>query len=143
MAIAKAKKKLSLSPQAVIAGLATAGVFLWLWRKSSTDCELFHDIYQTPGPIYLTEEAQEEAFSFARLRLRSVTASNDLITKMRLQRDIAEEMSPYCDWSDIPKDTSIKRRVWDSFGHISEYVYKEFYTDRQSDTGHQHAEVES
>lgn len=130
MAIAKQRK--TLTPQAFVAGLVTVGVVYFMWRKSETSCEEFHDIYKTPGPIYLTDEAQEEAFSFARLRMRSVAAAGELITKQRLQLDIANEISPSCEWANVPSDTSIRRRVWDSFGHIADYVHDEFHKEEAS-----------
>lgn len=120
-------KQNPLAPQALVAGAATAAVFFFLWRKSATACRDFHSIYHTPGPIWLTDSAQEEAFSYARLRMRSVTAAGQLITPQKLQLDIANEVSPKCEWSNVPHDTSIRRRIWDSFGHIADFVHKEFY----------------
>jgi hypothetical protein len=127
--MAEYNRKKGIGPQAMVAGAAVVAIGLLLYRKSATSCDKFHDIYKSPGPIYLTQEAQNEAFSFAKLRLRSIQAADQLITKQRLQRDIAEELSPACDWGDVPKGTEIKRRVWDSFGIIASNVYEEHQSE--------------
>lgn len=108
-----------IRPLALVAGIGTVGLVVYLAHRKHEKCTSFPDVYSKDGPIHLTPHANEQAREFIAMKLDNAKAAGIDIPDERLIKQAAEHITD-CEWEDAT--TTQAQQILGSIGTIVNYM---------------------
>lgn len=112
-------KKKDIRPAAIAVGAGVTIGILYLATRKKKRCKQMSGVWSKHPPLHLTEDAQEEAFAFARHRLASHLVGNESYKLSEITLQTAEHLEDDCDW-----EGKLTKRQKQVFEGIDKVVHK-------------------
>ncbi len=116
-------KKQDIRPAAIAVGAGVTIGILYLATRKRKRCKQMSGVWSKHAPLHLTEDAQEEAFAFARHRLASHLVGSDSYKLSDITLQTAEHLEEDCDWEG--KLTKKQEQVFEGIDKIVHKVSDE------------------